>query len=180
VIKGDFYTSFGYFQMRRIFLGRKNIVKAGDQIIGTFERSGTMSDVSAPRLPFIKVGAANGLGWNANLDPSPPNRIDGLVALVDTGADYCRVDGELTTRLKLIKQGSVRSMSVGSAQEADVFAMVLCFGKENYPIRVSAPAANLRGAGLLFDIIIGQDVLKFFQFRMIPKTYLVELTFRGI
>ena len=100
----------------------------------------------------------------------------GLVGLIDTGADFCRIDVNVAEKYKLTKTQPILSVTAGGSVSTEVFSGQLYFPAINFTFEANRmPASKFTEGRALFDIILGMDFLSRFDLRVRAKDNIVEL-----
>jgi hypothetical protein len=141
-------------------------------IIGTI-RENTPGTADTPEL-FMPM--LDNVSLSDSIARNPPHIVrGGLVALIDTGSDFCRIDRSIAASLpslKYIKDIPVVS-ATGSAQE-HVFSLQIIV--EDIILPVFCVTASLRSGGSLSDLLFGMDAIRHFDLKVNRSLGRVTLT----
>jgi hypothetical protein len=85
-----------------------------------------------------------------------------LVALIDTGSDFCRIDAALATKHNLVSIGEVHDVSGGTNGMVKAYSVSTRLG-DGTRLVVQCPAGQFRGAGAAFDLLFGMDAIGRFE-----------------
>jgi hypothetical protein len=108
--------------------------------------------------PMIKISLSN--STNINQENIVTNDI---VALIDTGSDFPRIDIPLATKYQLIQTGTSQSVSLGKEGDISIYAcQVIMPGLPIFQVGTCGASA-LRSGGSTFDFILGMEILRFFE-----------------
>jgi len=111
--------------------------------------------------------------------PALPNVVaTNLTALIDTGADFCRIDTELAKRTRLTAHNKLPSISAGGTNIVDVFRGQIILG-DGTILDVDLCEAPLRSAGCQYDFLLGMEALRFFDLTISRKENRITLQFVG-
>ena len=97
-----------------------------------------------------------------------------LVALIDTGSDYCRIDQAIVASHSLSVIGEARSKSVGQETIVKTYNCQIILG-EDIKLQLMCGSTVLRESGAAFDLILGMDAIRFFELTVNRSAPLVTL-----
>jgi hypothetical protein len=121
-------------------------------------------------MPMVRVSLSDSIDLNVQNVVN-----DDIVALVDTGSDYCRIDVEFVKKYPNLKQlGEMKAASpTGTAIEKMYAAQIIIDG---HPVPTICLSAPLREVGNQFDLLLGMDVIRHFELSVIRSHPLVTLS----
>jgi hypothetical protein len=129
--------------------------------------------------PELFMPMIYGVSLSDSTEGNPPHivRTD-LVALIDTGSDFCRIDRVLAASLPSLKYLGEMSVigATGPAGEC-VYSLQIIVGDVQLP--VFCLTASLRSSGSLSDLLFGMDAIRHFDLRINRSLEQVSLTWIG-
>ncbi len=156
-------------------------MQPGQKIVGSFRPMGAFAAQVGREsfAPVVKLSLGNDPRWRAG-DQSTPEVIErGLSAIIDTGSDVTRIDTSLADKHHLKKVGDVTSNFTGIQSPTAIYLAQLIFEEQDFVIRGKFSSANFKGGGYFHDMILGWDVLHFFDIHLNSNLDLVVLTYLG-
>jgi hypothetical protein len=156
-------------------------LEVGQKIVGRFEPLGKFGQsVGKGFAPKVSVAVANDPTWHTGDPRVPAIAIPNLTALVDTGSDVSRIDLEMAHRLGLKQVGELSSSFTGIVSKTPIFDVQLVFLEALFVVGGPVTAISLRAQDNFHDVILGWDVLQYFDLRICSKRQTVEMIFVGI
>ncbi|BDV38188.1 hypothetical protein [Methylocystis bryophila] len=156
-------------------------MEPGQKIIGSFKPMGAFAATLGKEsfAPVVQVSLGNDPRWRVG-DQFMPDVIErGLSAIIDTGSDVTRIDIRLANKFHLKSVGDITSNFTGIPASTAVYAAQLIFEEQRFVLGGEFSAANFRDGGYYHDIILGWDVLHYFDMHLNSKLGIVALTFLG-
>lgn len=136
-----------------------------------FFASVTWMNVESPIVwgPMIKFSLSNATSLNTE------NIIArDLVALIDTGSDYCRIDDRIVAEHDFRVIGEARSKSVGQETIVKTYNCQVILS-DDIKLQLMCGSTVLRASGASFDLILGMDAIRFFELTVNRSVPLVTL-----
>ena len=123
--------------------------------------------------PMIKVALSD------SVDPNHQHVVaSDLTALIDTGSDYCRIDEDVATRFGLQIEKYVPAFLAGEQSKNAIYHGQLVFEDATW-MQVFFGSGTFRKNGLLFDLLVGMDVIRFYELTVARKSQAVSLRWVG-
>jgi hypothetical protein len=131
---------------------------------------------SAASTPHLWMPMLQGVSISDATDQNIQNIIDkDLVALIDTGSDYCRIDQSLASKYPSLKQvGEMDSIGATGPGKEKLYELQIIFGTVRF--QAICATAILRSGGSLFDLLIGMDAIRFFELSVVRARHQVTMT----
>jgi hypothetical protein len=126
--------------------------------------------------PELFVPMLDGVSLSDAIDQNPRHivRTD-LVALIDTGSDFCRIDRQLAASIPTLKYiKDVPSLSASGGGTESVYSLQIIV--EEYLLPVFCLTASLRSSGSLSDLLFGMDAIRHFDLKVNRSLERVTLT----
>jgi hypothetical protein len=86
----------------------------------------------------------------------------GLVAVIDTGSDFCRIDSALANKYNLVPTREVRDRSGGFTGMVKVY-FVLIHLSDGTALQLNCASGQFRELGFGFDFLLGMDAIGHFE-----------------
>jgi hypothetical protein len=131
---------------------------------------------AAASTPQLWMPMIQGVSVSDSTDPNRPNIIENnLVALIDTGSDYCRIDANLAAKHSSLTQiGTMNALGATGPGAEKIFSLQIIFGQVRF--QSACATAVLRSGGSLFDLLLGMDAIRFFDLNIVRSRHLVTLS----
>ncbi|MBF0251288.1 MAG: hypothetical protein HQL35_11760 [Alphaproteobacteria bacterium] len=84
-------------------------------------------------------------------------------AMIDTGADLCRVDEALADALDMPRAGSVPSLLVTVPMDIETRRGAIVVPGENFALHGEFPVQPFRAADCPYDVLLGMDFIRHFE-----------------
>ncbi|HTO79615.1 MAG TPA: hypothetical protein VMJ31_07560 [Methylocystis sp.] len=156
-------------------------MEPGQKIIRSFKPMGAFAAQLGKEsfAPVVKLSLGNDPRWRVG-DQFMPEAIErGLSAIIDTGSDVTRIDVGLANKFHLKRTGDITSNFAGIQASSAVYSAQLIFEEQRFVLGGEFSATNFRDGGYLHDVILGWDVLHYFDIRLNSNLDLVALTYLG-
>jgi predicted aspartyl protease len=115
-----------------------------------------------------------------SVDPKVANVVEsGLVALIDTGSDLCCIDKKLAEKypsLVVFKDHQAQHGATGQG-DSKIYNLQIIFG--SVWLQMYASTAALRSDGMLCDLLLGMQAIRFFDLNINRADGLVRLIWVG-
>lgn len=129
--------------------------------------------------PFVRIALGNDPSWKSGDQRLPQLLSTELVALIDTGSDVTRLDAALIATFGLEVTGTSNSTFTGIQSQTQKCRAQLCFPEALFVVNGIHHTGTLRAGGQRHDVLIGLDLLQYFDFNFRPRAGVVELTYLG-
>jgi hypothetical protein len=143
-------------------------------ITGTFGPSNpSLTAYPTLWMPMIKVSLSD------SSDPGLRHIIEeNVIALIDTGSDFCRIDQAMINRHPGFKQvGEGKSTGATGSEVEKIYNLQIII--ENLSFQMLCFEAPLRSGGNSFDLLFGMDAIRFFDLSVVRSRQMVTLTWTG-
>ena len=126
--------------------------------------------------PELFTPMLDGVSLSDSIDQNPPHIVKtNLVALIDTGSDFCRIDGNLAASLPSLRYiKDVPVIGATGAGTEKVYSLQIII--EDVILPVFCLTASLRSGGSLSDLLFGMDAIRHFDLKVNRSLERVTLT----
>jgi hypothetical protein len=104
---------------------------------------------------------------------------DDVVALIDTGAQLCSIDTELSVELGLKQGAGTAFVQLGHMVSAPSYFATLHFPQFGYSYSADLMGSPFKGGDVPFRAIVGLDFLRRFELSLSRKRDIVRLDWVG-
>jgi predicted aspartyl protease len=115
-----------------------------------------------------------------SVDPKAVHIVEsGLVALIDTGADFCCIDKKLADKYPSLVVFRDHQAQHGATGQSDskIYNLQIIFG--GVRLQMYASTAALRSDGMLCDLLLGMEAIRLFDLNINRAEGLVRLIWVG-
>jgi hypothetical protein len=123
--------------------------------------------------PFIKIAVSD--SDNLNNIHIVENK---LSALIDTGAELCRIDSGLIEKHKFISKGQVESNNAGVISNISLYVVQIVM-EDSTVLQLTCASSPLRSSGQSVDFLFGMDAIRFFALTVAKSRQEVTLQYLG-
>jgi len=101
-----------------------------------------------------------------------------VIGLLDTGADQCVVDEALVSHLPTDGFATVTQAN-GTQSDLQYYRARISLPDIGFNLKGKFTAVPMRSIGKRYDILLGLDFIRFFDFNVVPRENIVTLKWLG-